>query len=204
MKPTMEQLKDTKWWDENAPDGATHYDMAVDGCNWMKRNGSGHWFFYDDEIECYGWTFVKVKDLRSYGSYPEEFIERPTAETEPEVYDFDTVPSDITNNIGELDIGDVPVPEHGVDSTLYQRGNRYGRFVDNGRVSQGVKAALETGANWESLAPDMKEALFMIGHKMARIVNGDPEYTDSWHDIAGYARLIEQRLEDACKADSEA
>ena len=31
----------------------------------------------------------------------------------------------------------------------------------------------------------------MILHKLARILNGDPNYVDSWHDIAGYAILVE-------------
>jgi hypothetical protein len=35
----------------------------------------------------------------------------------------------------------------------------------------------------------------MICHKMARIMNGDPNYSDSWHDIAGYAKLVADRLE---------
>ena len=34
----------------------------------------------------------------------------------------------------------------------------------------------------------------MIFHKIGRIVNGDPNYADSWHDIAGYAKLVEDRL----------
>jgi len=29
---------------------------------------------------------------------------------------------------------------------------------------------------------------------MARIVNGDSNYIDNWHDIAGYATLVEQEL----------
>lgn len=34
----------------------------------------------------------------------------------------------------------------------------------------------------------------MIVHKIGRILNGDPNYADSWHDIAGYATLIDQQL----------
>lgn len=34
----------------------------------------------------------------------------------------------------------------------------------------------------------------MQAHKQARILNGDPNYADSWHDIAGYATLVEQEL----------
>jgi hypothetical protein len=44
------------------------------------------------------------------------------------------------------------------------------------------------------LMPDQREALEMIAHKIARIVNGDPNYADSWLDIAGYAQLVADRL----------
>ena len=27
-----------------------------------------------------------------------------------------------------------------------------------------------------------------------KILNGDPNYVDNWHDIIGYAKLIEDRL----------
>ena len=35
----------------------------------------------------------------------------------------------------------------------------------------------------------------MISHKIARIMNGDPNYADNWIDIAGYATLVANRLE---------
>jgi hypothetical protein len=41
---------------------------------------------------------------------------------------------------------------------------------------------------------DMKQALSVIADKIARILNGDPYYLDNWHDIQGYAQLIENRL----------
>jgi hypothetical protein len=34
----------------------------------------------------------------------------------------------------------------------------------------------------------------MIAHKIGRILNGDPDYIDSWDDIAGYAKLVADRL----------
>lgn len=47
---------------------------------------------------------------------------------------------------------------------------------------------------WERLDPVKRQALTVIADKVARILSGDPEYADNWHDIAGYARLAEQRL----------
>jgi len=46
---------------------------------------------------------------------------------------------------------------------------------------------------------DQREALDMICHKIARIVNGNPDYADSWTDIAGYATLVAERLENDSK-----
>ena len=37
-------------------------------------------------------------------------------------------------------------------------------------------------------------ALYMIASKMARIVNGDFNSIDGWHDIGGYSKLIEDLL----------
>jgi hypothetical protein len=34
----------------------------------------------------------------------------------------------------------------------------------------------------------------MIVHKIGRILNGDPNYDDSWADIAGYAQLVVKEL----------
>jgi hypothetical protein len=50
-------------------------------------------------------------------------------------------------------------------------------------------------SDFKYLASDQKEALDMIVHKIARILNGNPNVHDHWHDIAGYATLIANRLE---------
>jgi hypothetical protein len=47
---------------------------------------------------------------------------------------------------------------------------------------------------YTKLSADQRESLDMIQHKIGRILCGDPDYADSWHDIAGYAMLVEQRL----------
>lgn len=82
-----------------------------------------------------------------------------------------------------------------VDTTLTERGNRYGEFDEHARITQNIKRAMEDSRNWIDLPADMREALEMVAHKVGRILNGDPNYADSWHDIAGYVRLVEQRLE---------
>ena len=80
-----------------------------------------------------------------------------------------------------------------IDQTLEERGQRYGKFKDHAFISQKLKKELWVG-NWKDLDVDQKEALEMIMHKIARILNGDPNYHDSWHDISGYAKLVADRL----------
>lgn len=84
--------------------------------------------------------------------------------------------------------------QQSVDATLTERGNRYGKFKDHAELSQKLKEAMYCADGWEYLSADMREALEMIQHKIARILNGDPTYADSWHDIAGYAKLVDDRL----------
>lgn len=82
-----------------------------------------------------------------------------------------------------------------IDKTLDERGTRYGAFTGHAAVTQEIKAAMNRHFGWSKLAADQREALEMIAHKVGRILNGDPNYIDSWHDIIGYTRLVEQRLE---------
>lgn len=83
-----------------------------------------------------------------------------------------------------------------VDETLDQRHETYGYFIGVAEISQEFKRTLfhYLTARNKDLAPDQTEALEMILHKIARIVNGDENHIDSWHDISGYATLVASRL----------
>lgn len=87
-----------------------------------------------------------------------------------------------------------------VENTLKQRGNKYGPFTEHARVTQNIKKAMMDSPNWDKLDPDMKEALEMDAHKTGRILCGDPYYADSWHDKAGYAKLVDDRLQEKSDA----
>lgn len=84
-----------------------------------------------------------------------------------------------------------------VKNTLEERGSRYGKFLDHAHVTQDLKICIRRHlvARNKALTCDQQEALDMICSKIGRIVNGDPNYADSWHDIAGYAVLVEKQLE---------
>ena len=82
-----------------------------------------------------------------------------------------------------------------IENTLAERGSRYGSFTGHASITQTLKRTMASSPNWPGLPDDMREALDMVAHKIGRILNGDPNYADSWHDIIGYVRLIEKRLE---------
>ncbi len=79
--------------------------------------------------------------------------------------------------------------------TLNERGARYGSFQGHADLCQRLKGQMHRSKRWNELNPDMTEALEMIQHKIARILNGDPRYVDNWVDIAGYATLVADRLD---------
>jgi hypothetical protein len=81
-----------------------------------------------------------------------------------------------------------------IAETLAERGTRYGSFVGHAKITQAVKRAMADSPNWNELADDQREALEMIAHKVGRILNGDPDFHDSWHDIVGYTKLVADRL----------
>lgn len=81
-----------------------------------------------------------------------------------------------------------------VNNTLNERGSTHGEFNVSARTVQTLKRAMRNSPNWEKLADSQKESLEMIQHKIGRILHGNPNHADSWHDIAGYATLIDNSL----------
>lgn len=80
------------------------------------------------------------------------------------------------------------------NETLNERESRYGSFEGQSILCQTLKDTMRETGGWWKLNPTQRESLEMIQHKIARILNGDPNYADSWHDIAGYATLIDNML----------
>lgn len=83
-----------------------------------------------------------------------------------------------------------------LDAVLTERGARYGSFYGHADVAMRLKDEIRHNLAKRNkvLAVDQAEALDMICHKIARIVNGDPDYDDDWLDIAGYSMLVYDRL----------
>lgn len=89
----------------------------------------------------------------------------------------------------------VAMPGHDIAATLTRRGSRYGVFESHASITQRLKETMKATPNWPKLSDDQKESLEMVAHKIGRILNGDPDYDDSWVDIAGYTKLVADRLQ---------
>lgn len=89
-----------------------------------------------------------------------------------------------------------PQPD-AVDAVLDTRAVQYGTFADGAALMQAIKRTMSAHAqrHGKTFADDQWEAIEMIVHKMARIINGNPDNLDSWVDIAGYAMLVADRLQ---------
>lgn len=93
-----------------------------------------------------------------------------------------------------------------IENTLAERGNRYGDFTDHARLCQGIQFRMQKFClkadnadgfiePWKDRLNNVqRQALTVIADKIARILSGDPNYADNWHDIQGYAKLVEDRL----------
>ena len=84
-----------------------------------------------------------------------------------------------------------------ISATLTERGNRYGSFADHARLAQSFKRTMESAQSFHKLSDPQRQSLEVIFDKIARILNGDPNYIDNWHDIQGYAKLVEDILKNA-------
>ena len=88
------------------------------------------------------------------------------------------------------------VRQQTIEATLAERQAQYGCFEDvartTGRIMEALSEVRVNGLN--DLPHTHRMALYMIASKMARIVNGDFNYRDNWHDIGGYSKLIEDLL----------
>lgn len=83
-----------------------------------------------------------------------------------------------------------------VATVLAERGKNYGKFEDQAKIAFALADAMRV-PGWERLSVDQKHALRIISDKIARMLNGNPDYIDNWVDIAGYATLVVRRLEGA-------
>ena len=81
--------------------------------------------------------------------------------------------------------------------TIKQRDSVHGNFSDTARISQLLKSVIDhelvnrQNRNQPKLTHVQREMLDMITSKIARIIAGDHNEPDHYHDIGGYALLAE-------------
>ncbi len=84
-----------------------------------------------------------------------------------------------------------------LDETLEERGSVYGDFGGNLYLRQQMMSAIETrykAVNGHSLSNEQRHLFQDVIAKLARLA-ATPSHLDSWHDLAGYATLIEGILQ---------
>ena len=80
-----------------------------------------------------------------------------------------------------------------IQDTLKSRAHTHGEFSNVADASQAIKEVIVMHTS-TLLSCGQTEALEMISTKIARIICGNPDHKDSWHDIAGYALLAEELI----------
>ena len=146
---------------------------------------------------------TKAEKIRRYlGKNPNATareVMTEVAASAPQVYG---IMAQLKTKAPEVLAVDVPAPTKkptttDVAGTLKARGDKYGTFIGNATIAQALKRVVYAHAKAHSkeFTDDQMEAVDMICTKLGRIVNGDPNYADSWLDIAGYAKLVSDRLE---------
>ena len=81
-----------------------------------------------------------------------------------------------------------------VQDTLAERQKTHGSFPEQATTAQLLKAVMRDTPNWQDMPPTMRESLELIATKLSRICHGNPHHKDAWHDVAGYATLVEKLL----------
>ena len=81
-----------------------------------------------------------------------------------------------------------------VSDTLKNRNNTHGDYHEQAELAAALRRIMGTGLNWMKLTDQEQDALLMIAVKLSRILSGNPHEPDHWHDIAGYATLVERDI----------
>ena len=85
-----------------------------------------------------------------------------------------------------------------ITTILAERRNQHGDFSVHAVLTQRLKAvAWSDVGGYSSLTDVQREAVDMIPHKIGRILAGNPNHRDHWDDIAGYAKLVSDRIKTA-------
>lgn len=91
--------------------------------------------------------------------------------------------------------GPTSAPQAGtVEGILIERQKTHGDFSDNARITQSLKRIAHAEVGWDKLTDVQRESVHMILLKLGRILSGNQNTKDHWDDIAGYAKLVSERI----------
>jgi hypothetical protein len=85
------------------------------------------------------------------------------------------------------------------EKLVKDRAKTHGDFADTATRAVQLNAITRLPAKLE-IPPTLEHARQMICVKLARVACGDPFVIDHWKDIAGYAELVVQYLENSNRA----
>lgn len=88
-----------------------------------------------------------------------------------------------------------------IQEILKEREKTHGDFSAHAIITQVIKSCYKVTDSYNNLHPTQRESLDMIAHKIGRILAGNPNVKDHWDDIAGYATLVSERIEDDDSSD---
>lgn len=83
---------------------------------------------------------------------------------------------------------------------LNERESPHGDYKDTARIAVRIKTVLSEEheqrlqRGQRTLSFSQAESLDLIATKIGRIISGDPDNEEHWDDIAGYAKLISERI----------
>ena len=83
-----------------------------------------------------------------------------------------------------------------LSGTLQDRGKTHGDINIEAELCDKLMRCFEEWDQWYNLDPVKRHCLRMICVKAARATLGDSNFKDHWHDIQGYARLVEEQCHD--------
>ncbi len=85
-----------------------------------------------------------------------------------------------------------------VDKTLEERGQVYGSYEEGLKFRRAVEVLINDKYKHDHNIDMSEEHLFLFNDvlgKLSRLASS-PLHKDSWHDLAGYAILVENLIED--------
>ena len=162
------------------PEGAESFNYFGNEGNVFFLKNNSEITLYSNETEDWAWQdwgdidFDGVVCLWSRHTHPEEL---PFIDDEPL--------QSLNDQYTEIEK---------VRQTLNQRQSQYGSFEDVAQTTEQLFQVIKGGASFVDFTESQRMALYMIFSKVARLSNGDCNHKDSWHDIAGYATLIDEVL----------